>query len=753
MSGRYPMAKNLEEFWQNLLQGKDCIREIPSQRWDKNYLANLKSPSGKPLSKWGGFIDDVACFDARFFRISAKEAENIDPQERLFLEVCWEAIEDAGYTPLNLVSKASENKKRAVGVFVGVMHKDYTILQAEAISRGEKVSLSLNYASIANRVSYFCDFHGPSMAIDTVCSSSLVAVHMAIESILRGESKVALAGGVNLSLYLGKYLTYGMMDMHASDGRCRAFGSGGDGYVSAEGVGALLLKPLNQAILDGDNIYAVIKGSSINHGGAASGLTVPSPVAQGEVILDSLKKANINPETISYIEAHGTGTLLGDPIEIEGLKRAFKHFTNRGQFCALGSVKSNIGHAESAAGISGLTKTILQLYHRTLVKSLHAETVNPYLKLENSPFYLQSQTQNWESPLEIPRRAGVSSFGASGTNAHIIVEEAPELEFPIDSKPYYLILLSAKTEAALKRREQDLLAWLLKENSDNASKITLSSIGYTLNIGRSHFNYRSAFVVKDKFFLLKQLELVIEGNDSECYFKGFLDKHRKSDDNPIYEKVLEATLSELQLSSVCDHDKYQKNLRTLGDFYVKGYDINWDLLHQDTVNRRVSLPAYSFEKEHYWIPCLENDANGSLPSIPNKEVWDGISYIAKWEASVEQYQKPLVDHQSILIVSCGDCYEFEKAILDHYKQKQILNVTSIRLAEKTLQISENEWLCDINAQNAFQLCLDNVTTIDCLYFIAISDDQLPSMSLKLLIDKQDINEIQLLRLIKHLKKT
>ena len=219
------------------------------------------------------------------------------------------------------------------------------------------------------------------MAIDTVCSSYLIAVHMSIESILRGESKVALAGGVNLSLYLGKYLTYGMMDMHASDGRCRAFGSGGDGYVSAEGVGALLLKPLNQAILDGDNIYAVIKGSSINHGGAASGLTVPSPVAQGEVILDSLKKANINPETISYIEAHGTGTLLGDPIEIEGLKRAFKHFTNREQFCALGSVKSNIGHAESAAGISGLTKTILQLYHRTLVTCRNSKSLFKVRKL------------------------------------------------------------------------------------------------------------------------------------------------------------------------------------------------------------------------------------------------------------------------------------------------------------------------------------------------------------------------------------
>ena len=230
------------------------------------------------------------------------------------------------------------------------------------------------------------------MVIDTVCSSSLIAVHLAIESICRGESRVAFAGGVNLSLHPNKYLTYTLMDLHSSDGYCRTFGADGDGYVSAEGVGAVLLKPLMDAIADGDNIYAVIKGSGTNHGGTASGITVPSSVAQGDMIAACLRKAQIDPETIGYIEAHGTGTSLGDPIEIKGLNQAFGQFTTKKQFCALGSVKSNIGHAESAAGISGLTKTILQLHHKTLVKSLHSEIVNPYLDLVNSPFYIQTCT-------------------------------------------------------------------------------------------------------------------------------------------------------------------------------------------------------------------------------------------------------------------------------------------------------------------------------------------------------------------------
>ncbi|MFS0873157.1 SDR family NAD(P)-dependent oxidoreductase [Paenibacillus xylanilyticus] len=491
MSGKYPQSRDLQEFWENLLAGKDCITEVPESRWEWERMEGVKSPTGKPISRWGGFIHDPDRFDPQFFRISPREAETIDPQERLFLETCWETLEDAGYTPKTVVTPKGPNKRRNVGVFVGVMHKDYTLIQAEAVRGGQPQPLSLSYASIANRVSYFCNFNGPSMAIDTVCSSSLIAVHLALESIKRGECEVALAGGVNLSLHPNKYMTYGMMDMHSSDGYCHTFGEGGDGYVSGEGIGAVLLKPLSKAIADNDHIYAVVKGSTINHVGAVSGITVPSPVAQADMIQACLEKTGVDPRTISYVEAHGTGTSLGDPIEIQGLVKAFRHFTQDKQYCSIGSVKSNIGHSESAAGISGLHKVALQLHHKKLVPSLHSVELNPYIDLENSPFYVQHKTEDWQRPtlfengerVEYPRRAGLSSFGAYGSNAHVILEEyiPPQAVKSTDGQGASLVPLSAKNKerlfayagrllAALNKNEEaqrQNLAWVADQSVEN----------------------------------------------------------------------------------------------------------------------------------------------------------------------------------------------------------------------------------------------------------------------------------------------
>ncbi|ABQ27262.1 SDR family NAD(P)-dependent oxidoreductase [Geotalea uraniireducens] len=472
MAGRYPKAKNLDEFWENLKAGMDCITEVPESRWELHRLHGIKSPSGKKMSEWGGFLDDPDCFDPQFFRISPREAEVLDPQERLFLETCWETIEDAGYTPSSLVASRGRHKRRDVGVFAGVMHKDYTLLEARAVDGGEVFPLSLSCALIANRVSYFCNFHGPSIAVDTVCSSSLIAVHLALESIKNGECEVALAGGVNLSLHPYKYLTYGVMDFHSSDGRCHTFGNGGDGYVSAEGVGAVLLKPLHKAIEDGDHIYAVISGSAINHVGAVSGVTVPSPIAHADMIETCVEKTGIDPRTISYVEAHGTGTSLGDPIEIQGLARAYRIYTQDQQYCSIGSVKSNIGHAESAAGISGLHKLLLQLHHKVLVPSLHAEELNSYIDFKKSPFYVQRSLEQWRCPritengreVSYPRRAGLSSFGAYGSNAHIILEEyVPGAGRPAAAgyqQVQVLVPLSAKNEERLHAYAVRLLEFL-----------------------------------------------------------------------------------------------------------------------------------------------------------------------------------------------------------------------------------------------------------------------------------------------------
>lgn len=416
------MAENLTQFWENLQAGRDCITEIPSERWDhSHYFDANKNQSSKSNSKWGGFIDDVDKFDPLFFNISPREAEQMDPQERLFLEITWQTLEDSGYTRQAL----REQLQGQVGVFVGVMWGEYQLY-----GKG-RVRPSSSYASIANRVSYFFNLHGPSIAVDTMCSSSLTSIHLACESIRRGECIAALAGGVNVSIHPNKYLQLTQGNFAASDGRCRSFGEGGDGYVPGEGVGAVLLKPLSMAEADGDTIYGVIKGSSVNHGGKTNGYTVPNPVAQTRVIATTLQKSGVAPESISYVEAHGTGTALGDPIEIRGLSQAFGGEQSEGRNCPIGSVKSNIGHLESAAGIAGLTKVLLQMKHQQLVPSIHSETLNPHIDFDATPFVVQRELSDWEQPVievdgvrqRIPRRAGLSSFGAGGANAHLVVEE------------------------------------------------------------------------------------------------------------------------------------------------------------------------------------------------------------------------------------------------------------------------------------------------------------------------------------------
>nr|WP_052410221.1 SDR family NAD(P)-dependent oxidoreductase [Paenibacillus durus] len=467
LSGRYPMADNVNEFWENIKNGIDCITEIPKERWDytKDFDPDIHK-QGKSYTKWGGFMNDVDKFDPLFFNMSPREAEYASPQERLFLQTVWHAVEDAGYT-------RNELSKSNTGVFVGVMWEQYQLYGAEQSMIGNVMALSSSYATIANRVSYVFNFCGPSLAIDTMCSSSLSAIHYACESIRRGECEVAVAGGVNVAVHPNKYILLSQGKFASTDGKCRSFGEGGDGYVPGEGVGAVIIKPLQKAQADGDHIYGVIKSSSINHGGKTSGFTVPSPASQSGVISDAIKKANIDPRSISYIEAHGTGTSLGDPIEIAGLTRVFREYTQDKQFCSIGSIKSNIGHLESAAGIAGITKVLLQFKHQALAPSLHSEILNPGIPFESSPFYVQQDIAEWKQPAVLseeggavtryPRRAGISGFGAGGTNVHLILEEYPVQQvrqsYGKDNGPQ-IILLSAKTAERLTETVRQLLLYL-----------------------------------------------------------------------------------------------------------------------------------------------------------------------------------------------------------------------------------------------------------------------------------------------------
>jgi acyl transferase domain-containing protein/acyl carrier protein/SAM-dependent methyltransferase len=561
VSGRYPRANDLGEFWENLKAGRDCISEVPRDRWDieNDVLAR------DIYSKWGGFIDGVDQFDPRFFSITPKEAELLDPQERLFLETVWHTIEDAGYSRSSLAAQK-------VGVYVGVMWGEYQLFGPGEALKGHPVAPASSFASIANRVSYFFNFHGPSIALDTMCSSSLTALHLACESLRRGECDAAIAGGVNVSIHPQKYLLLSQSHFASTDGRCRSFGEGGDGYVPGEGVGAVLLKPLARALEDGDQVYAVIKGSAINHGGKTNGYTVPNPNAQAALIAETLGKCGVEPATIGYVEAHGTGTALGDPIEVTALAKAFG--ADRPEACVIGSVKSNIGHLESAAGIAALTKVLLQLKHRLIVPSLHSATLNARIDFDASGFDVAQGVRAWEPRGGAPRRAGISSFGAGGSNAHVILEELEaQSRSEMDTTPQ-IVALSARTRDRL-----DAMAAALAAAVDPSMR--LSDIAFTLQVGREPFAERLAVVADSVLDLQRRLRSgdgVITGTAADSLLEG--------DEGREY------------LARLVGSGKLEK----LARLWVAGTEIEWTLLHSADAPRRISLPGYPFARQRYWIP-------------------------------------------------------------------------------------------------------------------------------------------------------
>lgn len=478
VSGLYPMAEDMDAFWENLCNGLDCVTEIPEGRWDyRKYFSPDKGAQGKTYSKWGSFLDDIDKFDPLFFGISPIEAQMLDPQERLFIETVWHTMEDAGYTRETI-------KNEIVGVFVGVMWGQYQLYGAKPLEDGTVLAPASSYASIANRVSYFFNFRGPSMALDTMCSSSLTSIHLACNSILSGESDLAIAGGVNLTLHPNKHIFLSQTKFAASDGKCHSFGEGGDGYVPGEAVGAILLKPKDKAIKDGDNIYAVIKGSTINHGGKANGYTVPNIKQQAEVISKVYEKTHVNPRTVNYIEAHGTGTALGDPIEVSSMTNVFGKDTDEKQYCSIGSVKSNVGHCESAAGIIGIIKILLQMKYKMLVPSIHSNILNPNINFENTPFYVQQKLERWNKVrlkendvwIEYPRRAAINSFGAGGSNAHILLEEYEQPVPPTEEREE-IIVLSGKDKERLRGNIERLVFYLKKHMGGEKDILSTAKAG------------------------------------------------------------------------------------------------------------------------------------------------------------------------------------------------------------------------------------------------------------------------------------
>ncbi|TQV86000.1 SDR family NAD(P)-dependent oxidoreductase [Aliikangiella coralliicola] len=564
MSCRIAGATNPDEFWEMLDQGKDMISEIPSDRWDwRDYPG---------VSKWGSFIDDVDKFDSLFFGISPAEAMYMNPEQRLMMQYVWECVENAG-------CGGDDIKGNSTGLFIGCGPSGYSsLLHGLPI---EAYSATGTVSSVGpNRISYLMDWHGPSNPIDTACSSALVALHRAVEVIRSGQCEQAIAGGVNLLLAPDGYISFAKSGMLCEDGRCKTFSDKANGYVRGEGIGMLMLKPLKAAIRDNNTIYALVKGSAENHGGRTNSLTAPNPKSQAAVIKQAVKDAGIDFSRVSYIECHGTGTELGDPVEINGLKSVAAELLdgeqNGEQTCKLGSIKSNIGHLEYGAGVVGLIKVILQMRHKKIAKSLHCENLNPYIDLSGTPFEIAQTESDWEVPEGLARTAGVSSFGFGGVNAHVILEEFEQPIVDVDGEESegenqsQLLVISAKNEDSLIDYVAQFPSYIENLRDEHA---TLKNVAYTLQTGRAEMQERLVFVADSFDEWTEQLN-------------SFLQEKGKIYNRKIYRGSVKLSAADnLEIGDTQAGKDYIKQLiatnesEKLAELWVKGTQIDWQSLH------------------------------------------------------------------------------------------------------------------------------------------------------------------------------
>ncbi len=490
-AARLPGAADADQYWEVLRGGRDAISEVPADRWDvEEFFDSDPDAAGKMVTRRAGFVDDVTGFDAPFFGVSAREANLMDPQHRLLLETSWRAVEHSGTAPTTLANTRT-------GVFVGLATHDFLGMASDSLTYPEieaYLAVGTSSAAAAGRISYRLGLQGPAVTVDTACSSSLVAIHQACQALLLDECDLALAGGVNVMLSPATMITFSHSRMLAPDGRCKTFDASADGYVRGEGCGVIAIKRLDDAIRDGDHIRAVIRGSAVNQDGASGGLTVPNGVAQQRVIAEALDRAGLAPTDINYLEAHGTGTSLGDPIEVQAAAAALGKGRSADQPLLIGSAKTNIGHLEAAAGVAGVLKVVLSLEHSELPPHLNFKNPSPHIPWDRIPVQVVDKARPWERS-DRPRIAGVSSFGFSGTNAHVILEEAPVTD-PVaadaqsDDRRFSVLPLSARTPAALVQVAADYRSWL-GEHPD----ATLADVCLTAGAGRAHFEHRAALVV------------------------------------------------------------------------------------------------------------------------------------------------------------------------------------------------------------------------------------------------------------------
>jgi acyl transferase domain-containing protein len=598
---RFPQADGVEAFWQLLRDGVDAIAPMPSDR-RKLYPFSCIDDAGLESinANWGGFLNEVDQFDANFFGISANEAVAIDPQQRLLLEVSWAAIEDAALTLEQIAGTET-------GVFIGVAANGYEALLQAGRDQTAYTSMGASNAIAANRISQHFDLQGASIAVNTTCSSSLIAVDLACQNLWTGKSPLALAGGVNIFANLG--ISPQSAELLSSTHRCHSFSAAADGYVRSEGIGIVVLKPLSEALANGDRIYATIRGSAVNHNGRGNGLTAPNLQAQESLLHHAYQAAGINPDRVHYLEAHGTGTLMGDAVEMKAIERVFSSSIDSSLLdyrCQIGTVKTNIGHTETASGIAGLIKTALVLHHRQIPAHLHFDQPSPYIEFEK--LSLQVPTVLTCLPPEGSLYAGVSAFGMGGTNAHVVLESAPLVSIPISisnenssiKQDYHVLILSAKTEPSLRQMAIAYQQFLVENPEVAIAELCATAMR------RSQFNYRLAIMANSLNELQQNLsEYISDRSSSQTSSQIFSGKA-----NP--KKYKKQSLTTILAAQALDPNIHQSQQHQILDLWVNGVKVDWSSLYANSHLKPISLPSYPFEHQSFWIQPLEQ----SRPSEP-----------------------------------------------------------------------------------------------------------------------------------------
>lgn len=684
MSGRFPGAKNIEQFWNNLKNGVESITFFTKE----DALAcgvseeHLNDPN---YVLAGGILDDVELFDAAFFGFNPREAATMDPQQRLFLECAYEALENAGY--------ALNKYDFPVGVYAGANMSTYFLyhlINEIGVQDDFALAIANDKDYLATRVSYQFNFKGPSITVQTACSTSLTAVAMACEGLLNYHCDMALAGGaaVKLPQKMGYLYQPGMIA--SPDGHTRPFDAKAEGTVFTSAVGVVVLKRLEDALRDGDRIDAVIRGIAVNNDGSDKvGFTAPSREGQAEVIAAAQNLAGIDPEEIGYLEMHGTGTALGDPIEVAALTNVFRERTQRKAFCAIGSVKGNIGHAVSGAGIAGLIKTVLALKHKQIPPSINFAIPNGKIDWETSPFYINTRLTAWESNGN-RRIAGVSSFGFGGTNVHAVLEEAPIPQRSSASNDWQLLTLSAKTHSALEK-----ICHNLAEFFRDHPEVNFSDAVYTLHVGRKEFEHRIALLCRNREEAIKLLETWPNGGPT--VYAG-MSRNQSGNAREIEELI--ATLS----------SNPKSKLTKLGKLWVAGATIDWEAFYKGEKRLRVPLPPYPFERKRHWVEQYHRKE--SLTASTQKTARSGERkewvYFPSWKraTSLRMDEVAIQPEESWLVFT--DQLFFHQCFIDYLKKKNI-KVITVGKADRFQKIDDSSFLINPGAKENYRALLDEIS--------------------------------------------